>query len=53
VQWRENCRALPAGGGEVAFFTGWLAMQDPADKLRGFETVCDRLADRSPSGRSS
>jgi LacI family transcriptional regulator, galactose operon repressor len=26
------------GGGEVAFFTGWLAVQDHADKLRGFES---------------
>lgn len=30
-------RFLP-GGGEVAFFTGWLAMQEHADKLRGFES---------------
>jgi len=30
-------RFLPDGG-EVAFFTGWLAIQDHADKLRGFET---------------
>jgi LacI family transcriptional regulator len=30
-------RFLP-GGGEVAFFTGWLATQDHADKLRGFES---------------
>jgi LacI family transcriptional regulator len=30
-------RFLPDGG-EVAFFTGWLAMQDHADKLRGFES---------------
>jgi LacI family transcriptional regulator len=30
-------RFLP-GGGQVAFFTGWLAMQDHADKLRGFES---------------
>jgi LacI family transcriptional regulator len=30
-------RFLP-GGGDVAFFTGWLAMQDHADKLRGFES---------------
>jgi LacI family transcriptional regulator len=29
-------RFLP-GGGQVAFFTGWLATQDHADKLRGFE----------------
>ena len=25
-------------GGSVAFFTGWLATQDHADKLRGFQT---------------
>lgn len=30
-------RFLP-GGGDVAFFTGWLGTQDHADKLRGFET---------------
>jgi LacI family transcriptional regulator, galactose operon repressor len=30
-------RFLPEGG-EVAFFTGWLQMQDHADKLRGFES---------------
>ena len=30
-------RFLPDGG-EVAFFTGWLATQDHADKLRGFES---------------
>ena len=30
-------RFLP-GGGSVAFFTGWLATQDHADKLRGFES---------------
>lgn len=29
-------RFLP-GGGKVAFFTGWLATQDHADKLKGFE----------------
>jgi len=29
-------RFLP-GEGEVAFFTGWLAMPEHADKLRGFE----------------
>jgi LacI family transcriptional regulator len=28
-------RFLP-GGGQVAFFTGWLATQDHAEKLRGF-----------------
>jgi LacI family transcriptional regulator len=28
-------RFLP-GGGQVGFFTGWLATQDHADKLRGF-----------------
>jgi LacI family transcriptional regulator len=27
-----------AGGGQVAFFTGWLATQDHAEKLRGFES---------------
>src|SRR3954463_12247705 len=26
------------GGGRVAFFTGWLSMQDHADKLRGFQS---------------
>lgn len=26
------------GGGTVAFFTGWLSMQDHADKLRGFQS---------------
>jgi len=30
-------RFLPTGG-EVAFFTGWLATQDHGDKLRGFES---------------
>ena len=30
-------RFLPAGG-QVAFFTGWLATQDHGDKLRGFES---------------
>jgi LacI family transcriptional regulator len=30
-------RFLP-GGGQVAFFTGWLATQDHADKLHGFES---------------
>jgi len=30
-------RFLP-GEGEVAFFTGWLAMPEHADKLRGFES---------------
>ncbi len=30
-------RFLP-GGGDVAFFTGWLAMQEHAEKLRGFES---------------
>lgn len=25
-------------GGKVAFFTGWLSMQDHADKLRGFQS---------------
>jgi LacI family transcriptional regulator len=26
-------------GGKVAFFTGWLATQDHAEKLRGFESI--------------
>jgi LacI family transcriptional regulator, galactose operon repressor len=39
-------RFLP-GGGDVAFFTGWLATQDHADKLRGFESSL-RSADASP-----
>jgi LacI family transcriptional regulator len=26
------------GGGKVAFFTGWLSMQEHAEKLRGFES---------------
>ncbi|PYR89572.1 MAG: LacI family transcriptional regulator [Acidobacteria bacterium] len=30
-------RFQPAGG-KVAFFTGWLSMQDHAEKLRGFES---------------
>jgi LacI family transcriptional regulator len=30
-------RFLPSSGG-IAFFTGWLATQDHADKLRGFES---------------
>jgi LacI family transcriptional regulator len=30
-------RFQPAGG-KVAFFTGWLSMQDHADKLRGFKS---------------
>lgn len=30
-------RLLP-GGGPVAFFTGWLRMEDHADKRQGFET---------------
>lgn len=30
-------RFLP-GGGEIAFFTGWLGTEDHAEKLRGFET---------------
>lgn len=27
-----------SGGGPAAFFTGWLSMQDHAEKLRGFES---------------
>jgi LacI family transcriptional regulator len=38
-------RFLPTGG-SVAFFTGWLSMQDHADKLRGFEAT---LAAAGPS----
>jgi len=30
-------RFLP-GGGEVAFFTGWVTMQEHAEKLRGFKS---------------
>ena len=33
----ELLARFTATGGEVAFFTGWLAMQEHADKLRGFE----------------
>ena len=32
-----TARFLPQGG-EVAFFTGWLATEDHAEKLRGFES---------------
>jgi LacI family transcriptional regulator len=35
-------RFLPTGG-EVAFFTGWLATQDHADKLRGFSASLSRV----------
>ena len=38
-------RFLPAGG-EVAFFTGWLATQDHADKLRGFESSLESMGPR-------
>ena len=38
-------RFLPAGG-EVAFFTGWLATQDHADKLRGFESSLESMGAR-------
>jgi LacI family transcriptional regulator len=36
-------RFMP-GGGEAAFFTGWLSTQDHAEKLRGFESslACTR-----------
>ena len=37
-------RFLP--GGEVAFFTGWLATQDHADKLRGFESSLESMGPR-------
>jgi LacI family transcriptional regulator len=33
-------RFLPDGG-SVAFFTGWLSMQDHADKLRGFQSTIE------------
>jgi len=36
-------RFLPEGG-EVAFFTGWLATQDHADKLHGFESSLASVA---------
>ena len=42
-------RFLP-GGGEVAFFTGWLAMQDHADKLRGFESSLSAIGARLTLG---
>jgi LacI family transcriptional regulator len=32
-----------AGGGKVAFFTGWLSTQDHAEKLRGFESILKTL----------
>lgn len=38
-------RCLPEGG-QVAFFTGWLATQDHADKLRGFEASLQALGAR-------
>jgi LacI family transcriptional regulator len=31
-------------GGPAAFFTGWLSMQDHADKLRGFQSSLDAAA---------
>jgi LacI family transcriptional regulator len=31
-------------GGQAAFFTGWLSMQDHADKLRGFQVSLDTAA---------
>lgn len=34
------------GGGKVAFFTGWLSMQDHADKLRGFESSLAAMGGR-------
>jgi LacI family transcriptional regulator len=33
-------RFVPQGG-QAAFFTGWLSMQDHADKLRGFQASLD------------
>ena len=38
-----------SSGGEVAFFTGWLAMQDHADKLRGFVSSLEGGQRGSPS----
>jgi LacI family transcriptional regulator len=38
-------RFLPAGG-KVAFFTGWLATQDHADKLRGFTSILQTIGSR-------
>ena len=35
-------RFQPAGG-EVAFFTGWLSMQEHAEKLRGFQSSLSTL----------
>ena len=35
-------RFLPDGG-QVAFFTGWLSMQDHADKLRGFTSSLESM----------
>ena len=37
-------------GGKVAFFTGWLSMQDHADKLRGFETSVESFGHRLQIG---
>ena len=34
----EMLARFQPSGGKVAFFTGWLSMQDHADKLRGFES---------------
>ena len=36
-------RFLP-GGGRVAFFTGWLQMQEHAEKLRGFESSLQSMS---------
>ncbi len=35
-------RFLP-GGGDVAFFTGWLGTEDHAEKLRGFESSLETV----------
>ena len=42
-------RFQPAGG-KVAFFTGWLSMQEHADKLRGFESSLATAAGRLQLG---
>jgi LacI family transcriptional regulator len=35
-----------SGGGEVAFFTGWLSTQDHAEKFRGFLSSASRINPR-------
>ena len=45
-------RFVPSGG-EVAFFTGWLATQEHADKLRGFASSLNATRPDLASVRSS